>query len=203
MSTIMAKKNTPKRKRQDERLNELERLNNDLKANSITGRDKKKKKQKADDGFAQAEVYERPRAPDRFVGGLKPKNDLKEATRRRAVDAETKQRAARKDTVDSKRKKNNEKTAKVIVEEEVADAVKNGGLDLSDLTYEQIRALKEYGGLTGNMTREQVDEIISRVSPLTEDGTPFIISTPGPKKRFLSPRRLKVKDIVTGKEIIL
>ena len=149
---------------------------------------------------------DRLRALEKFNDGLKA-NNLKGAIDRRAIDTETRQRTARGAVVDSKRKdkkKNTEKVAEAaIVEEEIAAANEKSGLDLSDLTYEQMRALKKYGGLTGNMTREQVDEIISRVSPLTEDGTPFVISTPGPKKRFLSPRRLKVKDIATGKEIVL
>jgi hypothetical protein len=96
-----------------------------------------------------------------------------------------------------------DQAAEVIVKEEVAIAKVEDRLDLSDLSYEQIEALKQYGGLTGNMSREQVDEIINRVSPLTEDSTPFVISTPLPKKRFLSPIRLKVKDITTGRDIVL
>jgi hypothetical protein len=111
-----------------------------------------------------------------------------------------KRKRATKSVVDLKKRKISKPANKVTVEEEMASTA---GLDLSDLTYEQIEALREYGGLTGNMTREQVDEIINRVSPLTEDGTPFVISTPRPKKRFLSPIRLKVKDITTGREIVL
>jgi hypothetical protein len=90
-----------------------------------------------------------------------------------------------------------------VVKEELGASMKEGGLDLSDLSYQQIEALKEYGGLTGNMTREQVEEIVSRVSPLTEDATPFVITTPLPKKRYLSPRRQYVYDIETGKKILL
>jgi hypothetical protein len=66
-----------------------------------------------------------------------------------------------------------------------------------------LEALKEYGGLTSNMTREQVDEIINRTSPLTEGGRPFVISTPIPTGRFLPPRRLTVYDVATGKKLVL
>jgi hypothetical protein len=142
-------------------------------------------------------------ALEEFDDGLKS-NSLNTKRDKRAIEAEKRQRAAR--GVDSNRKKNKNSTnkpAETIVKEEIASMKMKGGLDLSDLTYEQIEALKQYGGLTGNMAREQVDEIINRISPLSEDGTPFVVSTPLPKKRFLSPRRLKVKDIETGKEIVL
>jgi hypothetical protein len=174
----------------------------------------------------------RLRALDEFNDGLKA-NSLSTSRGKRLINAEKKQREDRSAIVTSNRKmpvhqityeeakkKQKEKppkkimteakkeksvkiTAEDIVEKLVAVEKKDGGLDLSDLTFEQFEALKEYGGLTSNMTRKQIDEVINRVSPLTEDGTPFVISTPFPKQRFLPPRRLKVKDIVTGKEIIL
>ena len=141
-------------------------------------------------------------ALEEFNDGLKA-NSLNTKRDKRAIEAEKRQRAARGAIVDSNRKKPKKKPAETTVKEEIATAKKVQGLDISDLSYEQIEALKEYGGLTSNMTREQVDDIVSRVSPLTEDGTAFVITTTLPKKRFLSPRRLKVKDIVTGKEIFL
>ena len=136
-----------------------------------------------------------------FNDGLKA-NSLNTKRDKRAIEAEKRQRASRGAIVDSNRKKP-KKTDQAIVKEEMATANEVPGLDISDLSYEQVEALKEYGGLTSNLSREQVDDIISRVSPLTEDGTPFVITTPFPKKRFLSPRRLKVRDIATGKEILL
>jgi N-acyl-D-aspartate/D-glutamate deacylase len=153
----------------------------------------------------------RLQALEEFNEGLKA-NSLNTKTVKRAIATEDRQRGDRNALVDSKRKGAQKPTnptevtmeeAEAIVEEELAAIQDATGLDLSDLTYEQVEALKEYGGLTGNMSKKQVDEIISRVSPLTEDGTPFIISTPRPKGRFLNPRRLRVKDIVTGKEILL
>ena len=150
------------------------------------------------------------REKDRLIALEEFKDELKARSRdKRAIETEKRQRAARSAIVDSNRKKNNNskpsqpQPAEAIVREEIAAARKEGGLDISDLSYEQIEALKEYGGLTGNMSQKQVDEIISRVSPLTEDGTPFVIVTPRPKKRFLSPRRLTIKDITTGIEIVL
>jgi hypothetical protein len=143
---------------------------------------------------------------------IETEDRLNAKTAKRAIETKDRQRGDRDALVGSKRKGAQKPTkpadvtmeeAEATVEEEVAATQDAAGLDLSDLTYEQVEALKEYGGLTGNMSRKQVDEIISRVSPLTEDGTPFVISTPGPKGRFLNPRRLRVKDIVTGKEILL
>jgi hypothetical protein len=137
------------------------------------------------------------REKDRLIALEEFKDELKARSRdKRAIETEKRQRAARSAIVDANRKK-------PTVREKVETVKEDPGLDISDLTYEQIEALKEYGGLTGNVTREQVDEIISRVSPLTEDGTPFVIVTPRPKKRFLSPRRLTIKDITTGIEIVL
>jgi hypothetical protein len=151
-------------------------------------------------------------ALEAFNDGLKA-NSLNTKRDKRAIETEKRQRVARSALVDSKRKMEDieikppqrqaKKAASAIVKEELVASTKEGGLDLSDLSYQQIEALKEYGGLTGNMTREQVEEIVSRVSPMTDDATPFVISTPLPKKRFLSPRRQYVYDIETGKKILL
>jgi hypothetical protein len=158
-----------------------------------------------------------------FTDGLKGnKMALKRGAR--VDDARKRQKEARAALVDSNRKKNTapvpttkrkvaekapmpaakqrKKTAEKVAEEEVKAAQKVD-LDLSDLTFEQVEALKEFGGLTGNLTREQIDDIISRVSPLTEGGRPFVISTPMPTARFLPARRLKVNDVVTGRKIVL
>jgi ABC-type transporter Mla subunit MlaD len=194
MITTQPRKNDPN---QTSRLQALEEFNNDLKTNSTTVKKNKKKTNKT------AEAITRVGATDLdFAEGPKG-NALKTKTDTRAKQTEIRQRAARDAVIDLKRKRERPAAAKVTAEEELMAAIEDDGLDLSDLSYEQIEALKKYGGLTGNMTREQVNEIINRVSPLTEDGTPFVISTPAPKKRFLPPRRLKVKDITTGKEIVL
>jgi hypothetical protein len=176
---------------------------------------------KNDTGSAKAAA--RLAALEEFADGLKGnKMALKRGVR--VDDARKRQKEARAAIVDSNRKKNTapvptakrkvaekapmpaakqrKKAAEKVAEEEVKEAQK-GDLDLSDLTFEQVEALKEFGGLTGNLTREQIDEIISRVSPLTEGGRPFVISTPMPTARFLPARRLKVNDIATGRKIVL
>jgi ATP-dependent exoDNAse (exonuclease V) beta subunit len=117
----------------------------------------------------------------------------------RATASISKQKEAR----NAKTASNRAKKAKAVVDKLIKEEAKDGGVDFSDFTFEQLEALKTYGGLTSNMTREQIDEVLSRVSPLTEDGTPFVITTPVPVKRYLFPRRLKVKDIKTGREIVL
>jgi hypothetical protein len=222
MTTTKPRKNDPK---QAARLQALEEFNDGLKANSLNAKrgvraieaedrqraarsalidSKRKEPEKPTKATPKKATPKKVIAPDEFNDGLKA-NSLNAKRGVRAIEAEDRQRAARSALVDSKRKEPEKPTkpARVIVEEEIAAIQDAAGLDLSDLTYEQIEALKEYGGLTGNMSRKQVDEIISRVSPLTEDGTPFVVTTPGPKRRFLPPRRLKIKDIVTGKEIML
>jgi hypothetical protein len=158
----------------------------------------------ANDGVGKG--YARLAALEDFTNSLKKnkrdpkkKNDASTKREARAGDAEDRQKEARAAVVDSNRKKN---TAAEKVVMEVKEAQK-GDLDLGDLTFEQVEALKEFGGLTGNLTREQVDEIIGRVSPLTEGGRPFVVSTPIPTARFLPARRLKVNDVVTGRKILL
>ena len=193
MITTKPRKNDQK---QTARLQALEEFNNGLKTNSMTEKKNKKKPNKPIEVITREEAI----ALD-FAEGPKG-NSLNTKTDTRAIENEKRQRAARGGLVDSKRKTVNP-PAKVTVEDEIAATMEDNGLDLSDLSYEQIEALKEYGGLTGNMSRKQVDAIINRVSPLTEDGTPFVVSTPYSKKRFLPPRRLKVKDITTGREIVL
>jgi hypothetical protein len=193
MITAQPRKNDQK---ETSRLQALEEFSDGLKTNSMTEKKNKKKSNKPIEVITREEAI----ALD-FAEGPKG-NSLNNKTDTRAIENEKRQRAARGALVDLKRKAVKPQ-AKVTVEEEIADTMEADGLDLSDLTYEQIEALKEYGGLTGNMSREQVDAIINRISPLTEDGTPFVVSTPYPKKRFLPPRRLKVKDIITGREILL
>jgi hypothetical protein len=135
--------------------------------------------------------------------GFKKKNDMDAKRDTRFYDAQDRQREDRAALVESKRKKNTTmKAAEKVVEKEVREAQK-GDLDLSDLTFEQVEALKEFGGLSSNLTREQIDEIIGRVSPLTEGGRPFVVSTPIPTARFLPARRLKVNDVATGRKIVL
>lgn len=133
------------------------------------------------------------------------KINIEDKRNERADDAEKRRRGLREKKVDANRKKEKKEPApeKVVREEVARNAKVNGGLDISDLTFEELEALKEYGGLTGNMTREQVDEIINRASPLTEGGRPFVISTPIPTGRFLNPRRLTVNDVATGKKIVI
>ena len=131
--------------------------------------------------------------------GFKAKTSPTGKRGERATASKSKQKEAR----NAKTASNRTKKAKVVVDELIEEEAKDGGVDFSDLTFEQLEALKTYGGLTSNMTREQIDEVLSRVSPLTEDGTPFVITTPVPVKRYLFPRRLKVKDIKTGREIVL
>jgi hypothetical protein len=202
-------------RKQDARLQALDEFNVTLKANALKrkspdtetkNRNKAAKRQKQNDKATKRAIEADDRLKAKTIKrAMETEDRLKAKTAERAVEAKNRQRSDRDTLMASKRKRAQKPTkpADVTMEEEVAATQDAAGLDLSDLTYEQVEALKEYGGLTGNMSKRQVDEIISRVSPLTEDGTPFVISTPGPKGRFLNPRRLKVKDIVTGKEILL
>lgn len=167
-------------------------------------------------------ITDRPRKNDEMTrdkrqeARLAALTDFSEGLKyKRADAADAKRKKKRGDAAKKKRETNDiiqaqravqqpqaPKRAEAVVREVVElGAEKEGGLDLSDLTYEQMEALKSYGGLTSNMTRGQVDEIVGRISPLTEDGTPFIISTPRPKRKFLSPRRMFVYDNETGKKI--
>jgi hypothetical protein len=131
--------------------------------------------------------------------GYKAKASAAEKRDERAASNVSRQKEARTLKTASKRTQK----AKAVVDELLDDEAEDGEFDLADLTFEQMQALKSYGGFISNMTRDQVNEVLSRVSPLTEDGTPFVITTPVPTKRYLNPRRLKIKDIVTGREITL
>ena len=227
LATVKPRKNDP---RQASRLEALEAFNEGLKANSLNAKrgkraiDAEDRQRAARSALvdskrkAQGVIVKRPppqtqALEEEFNDEMLKGNTLNTKREKRSIDAEKRQRAARSALIDSKRRpeaieskptqRQAKKAASTIVKEELVASTKEGGLDLSDLSYQQIEALKEYGGLTGNMTREQVEEIVSRVSPLTEDGTPFVISTPRPKKRFFRPRRQSVNDIETGRKILL